>query len=315
MSVSIVIPLYNKAPFIRRALNSILRQSFEDFECIVIDDGSTDRGSEGVREIRDRRIRLVQQVNRGVSAARNRGISEATHPLIAFLDADDEWLPGFLQAAVTLHARHPGLAASFTNMRKGNQPAPLLHPASGVPRLLADYFAFTLSNGGVGMHSSNLMASKEHLTAIGGFPPGRTHGEDLDTWMRLAWSGPVGFVPDVLSIYHEECGASAALGANLDVLPTYRIWLNQGRIPDKLLRSSLALAQLSRYRTIFFYTRAGHTQWARRLYKDLPGPSRLSPHGLASLMSLWNYPAGKYVFYAAEALNRSLGKWRWRARA
>ena len=73
-AVSVVIPLYNKGPYIARALNSVLAQTFQDFEVIVVDDGSTDDGAEIVRGFKDLQIRLIQQKNQGVSAARNRGI-------------------------------------------------------------------------------------------------------------------------------------------------------------------------------------------------------------------------------------------------
>src|ERR1035441_8596585 len=98
MSISVVIPLYNKAPYVGRALSSVFRQTIQDFECIVVDDGSTDGGGDLVEKMSDPRLRLVRQANGGVSRARNQGINLARHPLIAFLDADDEWLPGFLEA-------------------------------------------------------------------------------------------------------------------------------------------------------------------------------------------------------------------------
>ncbi len=93
--ISVVIPLYNKEPYIKRAIDSILAQKIQDYEIIVIDDGSTDKSAEVVKSFPDPRIRLIQQENAGVSAARNRGIEEAKAELIAFLDADDEWTPIF----------------------------------------------------------------------------------------------------------------------------------------------------------------------------------------------------------------------------
>ena len=91
MKFSIVIPLYNKQDCIRQALDCVFNQSFQDFEVIVVDDGSTDRGAEIVREYKDERLRLVSQKNSGVSAARNAGIAAAHNSWIAFLDADDIW--------------------------------------------------------------------------------------------------------------------------------------------------------------------------------------------------------------------------------
>ena len=102
LKVSVIIPLYNKAPYLRRALDSIAAQTFADFEVIVVDDGSTDDGATIVEKYPDSRFRLIRQANAGPGAARNAGIAQARGELIAFLDADDEWLPEFLYESVRL---------------------------------------------------------------------------------------------------------------------------------------------------------------------------------------------------------------------
>lgn len=110
--ISVIVPLYNKAPYVRRALDSISRQTFSDFEVIVVDDGSTDEGQALVSAYGDERVRLFAQVNLGPGAARNRGIAEARGELVAFLDADDEWLPDYLEESVRLLDEYgPGVAS------------------------------------------------------------------------------------------------------------------------------------------------------------------------------------------------------------
>lgn len=99
--VSIIIPLYNKARFIARALDSIYAQEFQDFEVIVVDDGSTD-GSREVVENYGKPLRLITQPNSGPGAARNRGVEMASGELIAFQDADDEWYPFYLAESVAI---------------------------------------------------------------------------------------------------------------------------------------------------------------------------------------------------------------------
>jgi hypothetical protein len=100
MRVSVVVPLYNKARFVQRSIDSILAQQFTDFEIIVVNDGSSDGGEKIAEAITDPRLRLISQPNAGPGAARNRGLAEAHGEYVAFLDADDEWLSNYLTVAV-----------------------------------------------------------------------------------------------------------------------------------------------------------------------------------------------------------------------
>lgn len=109
--VSVVIPLYNKASYVQRALESVLAQSVSDLEIIVVDDGSSDDGLAVVERFRDARLRVIRQTNAGPGAARNRGLAEARSDYVAFLDADDQWMPDFLEDGVSTLDRHPAAAA------------------------------------------------------------------------------------------------------------------------------------------------------------------------------------------------------------
>jgi GT2 family glycosyltransferase len=100
VTISVIVPLYNKGRWIGRALNSIARQTLFDFEAIIVDDGSTDDGPRVVEEFEDARFRLIRQKNAGPGSARNRGVSEAKGQLLAFLDADDEWMENYLKDSV-----------------------------------------------------------------------------------------------------------------------------------------------------------------------------------------------------------------------
>lgn len=119
MKVSVVVPLYNKARYVARALDSILKQDYGDFELIVVDDGSTDESPSIVRSYTDKRIRLISQANAGPGAARNYGVSLTCGEILAFCDADDEWFPWYLSENLKiLDAEGPGLPAISWALRQ-----------------------------------------------------------------------------------------------------------------------------------------------------------------------------------------------------
>jgi glycosyltransferase involved in cell wall biosynthesis len=115
IKISVIVPLYNKSAYVRRALDSIAVQMFSNFEVIVVDDGSTDGGQDIVASYPDPRFRLIRQINSGPGAARNRGAAEARGEFLAFLDADDEWLPTYLEDSLGLMEDSGSRCASVTS--------------------------------------------------------------------------------------------------------------------------------------------------------------------------------------------------------
>ena len=214
MNVSVVIPLYNKRSHIRRAIDSVLGQSHQDFEIVVVDDGSTDGGADIVRAIGDPRIRLIRQNNSGVSVARNRGVEDSSHPVVAFLDADDEWLPEFLARALSMRERFPsaGLLATAYCYGDGTRrwdPAfaiPAMPPGGGV---LGNYFLCAL--GAPPVWSSAVVIPRGIFEEAGGFPPGVARGEDLCLWSTIALRHPVAWHPEPSAIYHQSAENRACL--------------------------------------------------------------------------------------------------------
>ena len=131
MKISVVIPLYNKEKHIRHTVESILNQSFTNFELIIIDDGSTDSSADVVRSIQDNRIRFIQKQNEGVSVARNVGIINAETPYVAFIDADDEWDCDFLKEIVELIQKYPDAgiwATAFSVQERNGERYELTYP-------------------------------------------------------------------------------------------------------------------------------------------------------------------------------------------
>lgn len=205
-SISIVMPLYNKQAEVSDSIASILAQTFTDWELVVIDDGSTDEGPEQVAALDDKRIRLIRQPNGGVSAARNRGIAEARCELLAFLDADDTWLPGYLQAIAALARDFPQarwFATSYLirHPRDGEYQARLRGVPAGFRRgVLDDYFAVAAVSDPP-VNSSVVSVFRSAIQSIGGFPEGIASGEDLLTWARLAARFPLGYDARALSVF------------------------------------------------------------------------------------------------------------------
>lgn len=203
---AVVIPLFNKETTIERAIRSVLDQTVQAFEIIVVNDGSTDNSSKVVESINDPRIRLVHQKNQGVSAARNRGIAEARLDLIAFLDADDEWLPGFLETIQRLVANYPHCAVYATRYMFGmpdgrTRPCIIRGLPDGFSGILEDYFKIA-ARSDPPIHSSAVVIKKTAINAVGGFPVGVKSGEDLLTWARLAASFTIAYSCDPLTIFN-----------------------------------------------------------------------------------------------------------------
>jgi glycosyltransferase involved in cell wall biosynthesis len=204
MRVSAVIPLYNKARHIGRAIQSVLRQTHTDFELIVVDDGSTDGSGDRVREHSDFRIRLIRQENAGVSAARNLGVASATASLVAFLDADDEWVPDFLETVLRLRSQFPAArvwGTAYAMQQSAGPFTPVRSVNTEVPCLI-NFWAVSASAQPI--HPSSMMVDKGALESAGGFHQTLIRLEDTDMLIRMALRYPIAYWPDVKAIYHMD---------------------------------------------------------------------------------------------------------------
>ena len=188
--ISVIIPLYNKETGIATALRSILAQTYQDFEIVVVDDGSTDGSVAVVESFDDPRIHLIHQQNAGVSAARNRGIEEAKGESVAFLDADDEWMPEFLEEIRTIQQEYPECKAQATNYvfnSRGVKSQTILRkiPFKSERGVLSNYFEIA-SCSHPPIWTGAVCIERKLLQEFGGFPIGIKSGEDLLTWARIA---------------------------------------------------------------------------------------------------------------------------------
>ncbi len=205
--ISVVVPLYNKAAHIERALCSIRRQTLKPADVIVVDDGSTDGGGELVRCFKMTGLRLLSQDNQGVSAARNQGLDAARTDYVAFLDADDEWLTNHLETLAGLIEAFPdrGLYSTMHFIREG---AEVFAPASPFSEdggfcPVEDFFE-SFSLGLSLVNSSTAAVSRVKALALDGFPCGIRRGEDIILWTKLFLSAGMAHAPIRTAIYHRD---------------------------------------------------------------------------------------------------------------
>lgn len=227
-SFDVVMPLYNKLAYVEEAIRSVLAQAALH-ALIVVDDGSTDGGAERVEELarEDARIRLLRQPNAGVSAARNRGVRASTADYIAFLDADDLYLPGFLQQIAALAGRYPEAGLLGTAYRRfsgeaasalsAHAPDSVAEPARLVPAFFEEW------SRGSFIFTSSICVRRQALLDLGSlFPDGERLGEDQDVWFRLAERYPVAASARVLALYRVDAAGSLTTNtALIGVLPCY----------------------------------------------------------------------------------------------
>lgn len=257
-AVSVVIPLYNKGPHIARALNSVLAQTFQDFEVIVVDDGSTDDGAEVVRKFDDPRIRLIHQENQGVSAARNVGVEASRGELVAFLDADDEWLPRHLEIIDELRYNHPhaGIYATGCKMQRSTGIEVRIDykciPKGPWMGLIPSYF-LSSAIGKCPVNSSVMVIPKSIYVDVGGCPDGVEWGEDADLWGKIALKYPIAFSWEQGAIYHlgaENRACKKTLSLDKEpVVTTLEDAIMQGTVRHEQLddvREYLAKRELAR---------------------------------------------------------------------
>ncbi len=211
--ISAVIPLYNKAPHLLRAVESMRRQTVPPDEIIVVDDGSTDGGGDLAASIGEPRLRLIRQEHRGESVARNLGIDAAQHGLIAFLDADDAWQPRFLEVIHRLRARYPEAGAYGTAYDiitpAGEKICPNFQVLDRkVKEGIIPNYIKTCLGGLLGLAhplgASSVAIPRKIFAVTGGFPVQPSYRNDLDMFLRIALLFPIAWSAESLVVWHQD---------------------------------------------------------------------------------------------------------------
>jgi len=217
-AVSVIIPTFNRAHKIARAIASVLYQTFADYEILVVDDGSEDATSRALAPFLPHIKCITHSRNLGVSAARNTGIRASHSPLVAFLDSDDYWLPGKLAAQVSFFSQHPGAVACQTEerwIRRGVR----VNPMKKHLKLSGKIFEPSLKLCVVS--PSAVVVKRTLLEEVGVFDEDFPVCEDYDLWLRISWKYPIWLIPEPLII--KEGGAPDQLSRSIEGMDRYRI--------------------------------------------------------------------------------------------
>jgi len=213
--ISVIIPLYNKEKYVAETINSVLAQSYTNFEVVIVNDGSTDGSLAVASTFSDPRIKVITIDNAGVSVARNTGIKSAKHDWVAFLDADDWWDPSFLEEmikAIEGYPEHKLFASGRSRVFQGiiERYRNKYLPGDGETKVINYYKV--ISRFLPMVHSSNVVIKRSHIDNVGLFRPGQRQHEDHDLWLRLAVNEPVVFVNKELSYYRKTDENTASQG-------------------------------------------------------------------------------------------------------
>lgn len=218
--ISVIMPCLNGERHILAAIDSVLAQTFDDFELIVVDNGSTDRTPEILGSVNASRLRVLTLPERGVSRARNLGLREARGAFIAFLDSDDTWSAGFLEKMYTALAANPQAVLAYCGWQNLGLPGPRGEPFIPPDYESPDKAAALLEDCRWPIHAC--LTRLASIIEAGGFNTSLTIAEDYLLWMEVSVIGPIIRVPEVLARYHHHDGVQATRNQALAALDTFR---------------------------------------------------------------------------------------------
>tara|TARA_R100001369_G_scaffold92840_1_gene140311 strand:+ start:5334 stop:6281 length:948 start_codon:yes stop_codon:yes gene_type:complete len=260
---SVIIPLYNKEKDIQKTLDSLLSQTFPDFEVIIVNDGSTDKSEDVVKAVDDDKINYFSKKNEGVGPTRNYGVEKATSENIVFLDADDYWYPFHLENIHTITEKFPKakwFATAYNKKHNKNLTtsmiSPILKKGEGWIGLVDDYFKNSLADALA--WTSAVGMKKDFFETLNGFDTTITHGagEDTDLWIRAALASPLAFSTKI-SATHNLDGSNRISNTNT----LKRTYMDLEKYEAEALKNTFLkqYLDLNRYSLAIQYKLAGDT--------------------------------------------------------
>ncbi len=244
---SVVIPLYNKKPHIKRSVCSVLNQSYQNFELIVVDDGSSDGSLDELKNINDKRLKVFKQENAGVSSARNLGIKKSNADYVAFLDADDEWSILFLENICEMYRLFPDKGMYATAYKLVDDNMEILKVIKKEEEIfkIEDYFQEFIDLKAPVNDSSATVIKKDLLFTVGLYPEDMKNFEDWTVSFKVALIEDVIYTQKVLSsVYLDTINRSSQGVNNLILLNFYdklTIYIENFIIENQLHRGSIDL--------------------------------------------------------------------------
>jgi len=301
---SVIIPLYNKGLYIASAIESVLKQTVKDFEIIVIDGRSEDNGPKIVKEFDEPRIHFLVQSGKGVSNARNEAVHFSKNNYIAFLDADDEWMPHHLETIRRLIKKYPeaGMFATAWKIYTGEGTLRLANlqyiPPPPWEGILPDYFR----SGALGedpVLTSVVVIPREIFHEMGGFKEGYWYGEDTDLFGKIALKYPVAFSWEIGGIYHTEAINRAGdkkmpLDYAEPFVKTARLALMKEEVPQELKESLHEFIAKKEFFRCYFNLHEGNLRTAQTILRHCT--TKLRKNEKMKLLILTKLPSPVYFF-------------------
>ena len=225
---SVIMPLYNKAPYVRKAVESVVGQTYTDWELVVVDNGSTDGSGEVVAGFSDARIQMVRLAdNIGPGGARNRGVTESSASWICFLDADDWWESTFLEEMAGLIERHPDAGIYGTGyyiVKSGKKRLAPIGVEEGFGEGEIDYCKVYAKTLCMPLTSISVAMPRGIFEECGGFKTHLRLGEDFDLWIRIALKHRTVLLNKPLSNYNQDVAVTYRGTHHLRAPEEHMLW-------------------------------------------------------------------------------------------
>lgn len=228
MRFSVIMPLYNKAPYVKKALTSVLSQTYQDFEFIVVNDGSTDNSLVVAQEtLAGTNAIIIDQKNAGVSMARNNGVKESSGDYFCFIDADDWWAPEFLERMNNLIDEFPDAGiygSSYYLVKNGKFRKAPVGISESFEKGYIDYCSVYAKTLCMPLTSISVAIPRGIFEEHGGFKPNLKLGEDFDLWIRIALKKKVAFLNEPLAYYNQDVDVASRGTRHLQKPEHHMLW-------------------------------------------------------------------------------------------